>query len=226
MSPPRPDPLAPSAGPLVPIALVVELTSQAARRPFLLDHVVQLVPAVTPAAAFADLGGHAVEVLLEQPDRAAFTAWISGIGRSGHAVSIRAVRNMDERSDGQHGEARGRYLQASYSLSARALDLLADHEPDVPTDVATAETWKVHRDTGRPRQSAGWHVAWLRAVRGEGPWPDPADGGARLAARLAHAHWLRLTGGNPATGAEIDALGALLATHQPSSWRSRVRPID
>ena len=217
-----------NASPSVPVALAVQLTELQARRPFLLDHVVRLVPTVARAAAFTDLGGCGIELLIEAPDLDAFTAWVAQIGRSDLVVSIRAVRDLADRSDGQQPAValRAQYREAQYGLSARALHLLATHPPELPREVVAAEMWRLHTDTGRPHESARWHVAWLRALGGGGPWPNRSDGSALLTARLAHGQWLRLTGGEPAHGAEIDTIDALISTHGPDRGGLESRPFD
>lgn len=216
-----------NASPSVPVALAVQLTELRARRPFLLDHVVRLVPTVACAAAFTDLGGCGIELLIEAPDVDAFTAWVAEIGRSDLVVSIRAVRDLAERSDGQQAAAvSAQYCEAQYVLSARALHLLATHPPVVPREVVAAEMWRLHTDTGRSLDSARWHVAWLRALGGGGPWPNRSEGSALLAARLAHGQWLRLTGGQPDHGAEIDTIDALISMHGPEPGWLETRPLD
>lgn len=216
-----------NASPSVPVALAVQLTELRARRPFLLDHVVRLVPTVARAAAFTDLGGCGIELLIEAPDVDAFTAWVAEIGRSDLVVSIRAMRDLAERSDGQQAAAvSAQYCEAQYVLSARALHLLATHPPELPREVVATEMWRLHTDTGRPLDSARWHVAWLQALGGGGPWPNRSDGSALLTARLAHGQWLRLTGGQPAHGAEIDTIDALISTHGPEPGVLETRPFD
>ena len=216
-----------NASPSVPVALAVQLTELRARRPFLLDHVVRLVPTVARAAAFTDLGGCGIELLIEAPDVDAFTAWVAEIGRSDLVVSIRAMRDLAERSDGQQAAAvSAQYCEAQYVLSVRALHLLATHPAELPREVVATEMWRLHTDTGRPHESARWHMAWLRALGGGGPWPNHSDGSALLTARLAHGQWLRLTGGQPAHGAEIDTIDALISTHGPEPGVLETRPYD
>lgn len=206
-----------------PVALVVQLASPTARRPFLLERVAGLVPGTAAAAAFADRGDGAIELLIDRPRAGPFTSWMTGVVSAGHVTSVRAARGRTDRSDGLFDDPveRDRYRRHAYQLSGRALDLVARHPGGIPTSMVAAELWRVHRRSATPVRTARWHVAWLRALVDDGPWPDATDDLATLWSRLAHGQWLRLTGGVPHPSGEIDALEALIAARADRPGRRR-----
>jgi hypothetical protein len=206
-----------------PVALVVQLTGATARRPFLLEGVAGLVPGTAAAAAYADRGDGAIELLIDRPHAGRFTSWMTAMVSAGHVASVRAARGRTDRSDGLFDDPveRDRYRRHSYQLSGRALDLLARHPGGIPPSMAAAELWRVHRRSASPVRTAHWHVAWLRALVGGGPWPDATDDVAAWWSRLAHGQWLRLTGGVPHPAGEIDALEALIEARAEGPGRRR-----
>lgn len=198
-----------------PVGLGVEFGTPEDRLPVLLDHVARLRPDVAGQVGFVDLGGNGLELLLTAVEPQAFTRWVQQAVASGRVTRLWALGDLAQRSDGQFADParRGIYRRWYMELSERALGLLAVHGAEVPDDIVARELLRIHASvSGDHARSMRWQVGWLHAVRDEGPWPDPGDGAVLLTARLAHGHWLRLSGAENTERVEIDAFEALIST--------------
>lgn len=194
------------------VGLRVQLAAAEHRQAFLLGPVRRLMPRAAAGVSFADVGGHAVELLLDDVDASALQQWLVELQHSGMAAGLRALRDVPARSDGQFADRleRARYVQAQIATTRRALDLLAVHGAEVPMAMILDELRLVHAGAANPQRSAVWHVTWLVALHRGGPWPEHAGGDALRLARVAHTQWLRLTGGEPDHDREIAALTELI----------------
>jgi hypothetical protein len=173
----------------------------------LLEDVSALVPPVADRAAFSDLGAGWLELLIVGADKGRLAAWLARALADGRATAVArsaealVVSRAELPGPVEHDE----YVQELLLLSGRALAILRAHPAGpVPGALVAAEVLALHRRRGDMERSIAWQITWLDP-RAENPGRPPTVA-VGLTARLAHGHWLRLTGGVPDRHAEVGML--------------------